>query len=64
MISGKLLKRGVSDPVSVRKSLQQYSGYEIIRSTMHELEERNQQKRPFNLAVLPVLARQLRLYQV
>jgi len=62
LITGQIVTRGIRDPESVRHALLAATGYEAIRSTMADLEELTKQKRPFQLAALPVITRQLRLF--
>lgn len=62
-ITGQLLQKGITDTEKVQSALREASGYEGITSTMTDLEELLKQKRPFQVAVLPVITRQLRLFR-
>jgi glutamate dehydrogenase len=63
-ITGQILSKGLETPESIRAALRTGEGFEPIRATMGELEELGKQKRPFQVAVLPVVARQLRLFRI
>ena len=63
-ITGQVLSKGLETPDSIRGALRAGEGFEPIRATMDELEELGKQKRPFQVAVLPVVARQLRLFRI
>ncbi|MEY4669773.1 MAG: hypothetical protein RL518_2472 [Pseudomonadota bacterium] len=64
LITGQIVGKGISNPDDIQAALTQASGYEGIRSTMSEVEELLKQKRPFQVAVLPVITRQLRMLKV
>jgi NAD-specific glutamate dehydrogenase len=64
LITGQLLAKSKSHPVEVRAALHASSGFETIRSTMHDVNETAKLRRPFQIAVLPVISRQLRLFAV
>ena len=64
LLTGQLLKRSLITPQEVSKALHAALGYEAIRTTMADVEEATKQKRPFQVAVLPVISRQLRLLAV
>ena len=57
-----IVKRGKSD--DVRSLIRSGSGYDSIRATMADLEQIVRQKRPFQIAALPVISRQLRLFKI
>jgi glutamate dehydrogenase len=63
-ITGQLIQKGVAGTNETRETLRRASGYDAVRGTMVDLEELAKQKRPFQVAVLPVVARQLRLFEV
>lgn len=62
LITGQIVKRGKSE--DVRNLIRSGSGYDSIRATMADLEQIVRQKRPFQIAALPVISRQLRLFKV
>ena len=62
LITGQIVKRGQSE--DVRNLIRSGSGYDSIRATMADLEQIVRQKRPFQIAALPVISRQLRLFKV
>ena len=64
LITGQIVKKGLSQPEDIRAAITSASGYEGIRSTMTDVEELLKQKRPFQVAVLPVITRQLRMFRV
>lgn len=64
LLTGKLLRKGAHTPEAVDKALRSSPGYEAIRTTMSDVEEGARLKRAFQVAVLPVLSRQLRLLSV
>ncbi len=61
LLAGKVLKLGAESPQDVVAALKASSAFDAIRSTMADVEEAERQKRPFQVAVLPVISRQLRL---
>ena len=62
LITGQIVSQGNTSPDAVRSAIRQSSTFETIRSTMTDIEELLRQKRPFQVAVLPVITRQLRLF--
>jgi glutamate dehydrogenase len=64
LITGRLLSKSLTASEDIRKALYASEGFEAIRSTMHEVNETARQRRPFQIAVLPVVSRQLRLLAV
>jgi NAD-specific glutamate dehydrogenase len=64
LLTGKLLRKGAHTPEAVDEALRSSPGYEAIRTTMSDVEEGARLKRAFQVAVLPVLSRQLRLLSV
>lgn len=64
LITGQIVKKGLTQPEEIRTAIITASGYEGIRSTMTDVEELLKQKRPFQVAVLPVITRQLRMFKV
>jgi hypothetical protein len=64
LIAGQIVRKGLKHPEEIQAALATASGYEGIRSTMTDVEELLQQKRPFQVAVLPVITRQLRMFKV
>jgi glutamate dehydrogenase len=64
LITGQVLSKNVTSSEQVKQILSSGQGYDSIRNTMSELEELGRQKRPFQVAVLPVIARQLRLFRI
>lgn len=64
LITGQLLVKSIFDLDAIRVALRGAQGFEAIKSTMTDLDELGRQKRPFQVAVLPVVARQLRLFQI
>jgi glutamate dehydrogenase len=64
LITGQLLAKSVTTTEEVRKALFASEGFEAIRSTMHDVNETARQRKPFQIAVLPVVSRQLRLLKV
>jgi glutamate dehydrogenase len=62
LITGQVVSQGCESPESVRRAISQSPSYEAIRSTMADVEELLRQKRPFQVAALPVITRQLRLF--
>jgi len=64
LITGQLLARGIHGGPQLREALRQGNTFEAIRSTMADVEEISKQKRPFQAAVLPVMARHLRLFKI
>jgi glutamate dehydrogenase len=64
LITGQIVKKGLTQPEDIRAAITTASGYESIRSTMSDVEELLKQKRPFQVAVLPVITRQLRMFKV
>jgi glutamate dehydrogenase len=64
LITGQIVGHGLTHPDDVRVALRSAPGYEVIRSTMTDVEELLKQKRPFQVAVLPVITRQLRMFKV
>lgn len=63
-ITGQIVSQGCNSPESVTKAISQSPSYEAIRSTMADVEELLRQKRPFQVAALPVITRQLRLLTI
>lgn len=63
MITGQLVQKQTTETDKVQAALQAASGYEAIKSTMTDIEELLKQKRPFQVAALPVITRQLRLFR-
>ena len=64
LITGQIVTKGMSRPEEIQEALSRATGYEAIRSTMMDVEELLRQKRPFQVAVLPVITRQLRMLKV
>lgn len=64
LITGQLLVKSVTTTDAVQKALCASEGFEAIRSTMHDVNETARQRKPFQIAVLPVISRQLRLLKV
>ena len=64
LITGQIVRKGLTQPDEIRSAVANASGYEGIRSTMMDVEELLKQKRPFQVAVLPVITRQLRMFTV
>lgn len=64
VLTGKLLKKGIVSGADVVKALRSAAGYDAIRATMSDVEEGARLKRAFQVAVLPVISRQLRLLSV
>jgi NAD-specific glutamate dehydrogenase len=64
LITGQLLVKSIFDLGAIRVAMRGAQGFEAIKSTMNDLDELGRQKRPFQVAVLPVVARQLRLFQI
>ena len=64
LIVGQLVGQGLTKPEEIRAALNGATGYEGIRSTMTDIEDLLKQKRPFQVAVLPVITRQLRMFKV
>lgn len=64
LISGQIVGKGLTKPEEIRAALTNAPGYEGIRSTLTDVEELLKQKRPFQVAVLPVITRQLRMFKV
>lgn len=64
IITGKLIRKGETANGNTREAVRRAPGYDAVRATMSELDELAKQKRPFQIAVLPVVARQLRLFGV
>jgi glutamate dehydrogenase len=64
LITGQIVSQGNASPDVVRSAVSQSPNFEAIRSTMADIEELLRQKRPFQVAVLPVITRQLRLFTV
>jgi NAD-specific glutamate dehydrogenase len=60
-ITGRLLDRGLRTPEELLHAISTNSYKESICSTIAEVEEGIRLKRPFQISVLPVIARQLRL---
>jgi NAD-specific glutamate dehydrogenase len=63
LITGQIVKKGLTQPEDIRAAIASSSGYEGIHSTMTDVEELLKQKRPFQVAVLPVITRQLRMFK-
>ena len=61
LLTGRLLKRGITSAGDVREAVRAAAGFDAIRQTMSDVEDGERQKRPFQVAVLPVVSRQLRL---
>jgi glutamate dehydrogenase len=64
LITGQIVRKGLKNADEIKHALAVASGYEGIRSTMTDVEELLRQKRPFQVAVLPVITRQLRMFKV
>jgi len=64
LITGQIVRKGLTQPHETRSAVVNATGYEGIRSTMLDVEELLKQKRPFQVAVLPVITRQLRMFKV
>ena len=64
LITGQIVRKGLKNADEIKHALALASGYEGIRSTMTDVEELLRQKRPFQVAVLPVITRQLRMFKV
>jgi glutamate dehydrogenase len=60
-ITGRLLNKGLRTPEDLLQAISGNSYKDSICSTIAELEEGIRLKRPFQISVLPVIARQLRL---
>jgi NAD-specific glutamate dehydrogenase len=61
LLTGKVLGKGALSGDEVAAVLKASPGLESIRTTMADVEEAARHKRPFQVAVLPVISRQLRL---
>lgn len=61
LLTGKVLSKGAVNAEEVAAILKASPGLDSIRSTMADVEEATRNKRPFQVAVLPVISRQLRL---
>lgn len=61
LLTGKMLGRGAHSTQELVSALKESSSFESIRSTMADVEEAERNKRPFQVAVLPVISRQLRI---
>jgi len=64
LITGQIVGKGLCQPEEIRAAVTAAAGYDSIRSTMADVEELLKQKRPFQVAVLPVVTRQLRMFKV
>lgn len=64
LITGQIVAMGIADAEGIRAAIRGGTGYEAIRSTMTDIEELVRQKRPFQIAALPVVSRQLRLFTI
>jgi glutamate dehydrogenase len=64
LITGQLLASAITTSEDIRSALRSSAGYEAIRSTMNDVNETARQRKPFQVAVLPVVSRQLRLLKV
>jgi glutamate dehydrogenase len=64
LITGKIVSKGLYHPDEIRAALTTAAGYEALRSTMVDIEDLLRQKHPFQVAVLPVITRQLRMLTV
>jgi glutamate dehydrogenase len=64
LITGQLLAKSATTTDGVQKALHASEGFEAIRSTMHDVNETARQRKPFQIAVLPVISRQLRLLKI
>ena len=64
LLTGKLLKKGTVSGADVAKTLRSSAGFDAVRATMSDVEEGARLKRAFQVAVLPVISRQLRLLSV
>jgi glutamate dehydrogenase len=64
LITGQIVKKGLTQPNDIRVAITGATGYESIRSTMADVEELLKQKRPFQVAVLPIITRQLRIFKL
>jgi NAD-specific glutamate dehydrogenase len=60
-IAGRLLQRGLRTPDDLVQAISATAYKDAIRGTMVEIEDGIRLKRPFQISVLPVVARQLRL---
>jgi glutamate dehydrogenase len=60
-IAGRLLQRGLRTPEELIQAISATAPKDTICATMAELEDGIRLKRPFQISVLPVIARQLRL---
>ena len=59
--AGRLLKQGLVSPQQIQSALSAVPLRDSIYATMVEVEDSVKLKRPFQISVLPVVARQLRL---
>lgn len=59
-ITGKLCEQGITVPAAIEATLLSTGGFTTLRSTMHEITQRIHSRLPFEIAALPVVARQLR----
>ena len=64
LITGQVVAKGLRTPEEIHSALTKAAGYEGLRSTMTDVEDLLKQKRPFQVAVLPVITRQLRMFKV
>jgi glutamate dehydrogenase len=64
LITGQIVQGGIIGADAIRGAMRGGVGYEAIRSTMTDIEELAKQKRPFQIAALPVISRQLRLFAI
>ncbi|MEN9846167.1 MAG: hypothetical protein RIS36_1314 [Pseudomonadota bacterium] len=64
VITGQIVRKGLTQTDEIRSAVTKATGYEGIRSTMTDVEDLLTQKRPFQVAVLPVITRQLRMFTV
>jgi glutamate dehydrogenase len=60
-IAGRLLQRGLRSPEELIRAISATTNKDAICATMAEVEDGIRLKRPFQISVLPVVARQLRL---
>jgi glutamate dehydrogenase len=60
-LTGQLYKRSLQSPHEVTSALTASSGFTAMRATLQDILQRVNSKRSFEVAALPVLARQLRI---
>jgi hypothetical protein len=58
------LVKSIFDLDGIQVAIRRAQGFEAIKSTMNDLDELGRQKRPFQVAGLPVVTPQLGLFQI